>query len=344
MSSKYNILYVDDELDNLTGFKAVFRRHYNIFSAQSGEEAIETLRNHPINLIISDQRMPTMTGVELFEKILPDFPDAIRMILTGYSDVQAIVDAINKGKVYHYITKPWKVEELKNIMDRALEAYSLMQKNKRLEQEKHELTLNAERLKMENILSQFEILKNQINPHFLFNSMNILTSLIPEDPTKAVTFAHKFSKVYRQLLELREQLTIDLNAELNFIQSFLFLQQIRFEEALDIELTIPETFHQHHLPPFTLQLLIENAIKHNIVSEDEPLQIQIFVEEDELWVKNQLQPRGTPADSTQIGLSNLKARYQLVTERKPFFGPVNDHFVARVPLLLPVEFPPSADN
>ena len=103
-----NILYVDDESNNLVSFKAVFRIKYNIYTAISGEEAISILRNNTINIIITDQRMPHMTGVEFLESILEEFPDPIRILLTGYADMNAVIDAVNKGKIFHYLSKPWK--------------------------------------------------------------------------------------------------------------------------------------------------------------------------------------------------------------------------------------------
>jgi len=118
-----NILYVDDEMNNLVSFKAVFRVKYNVFTAISGEEAIKVLNDNPINIIITDQRMPNMTGVEFLETIMGDHPDPIRILLTGYADMNAVVDAVNKGKIFHYLTKPWNEEELDMNIVRAYEEY-----------------------------------------------------------------------------------------------------------------------------------------------------------------------------------------------------------------------------
>ena len=333
MEKKYNILYVDDELDNLVAFRAVFRRHYTIYSAQSGEEAIEMLRNQKIDLIISDQRMPKMTGVELIEQVRIEYPDMIRMILTGYSDVQAIVDAINKGKIYYYITKPWNVEELKVIMDNALETYSLRLKNRELEAVKHQLELKAAQQEKASLQSQFEILKNQINPHFLFNSMNILSSLISTNPQAAIHFTNQFSKVYRRLLELRGQQLITLGQELEFVESYIYLQKMRFTENLQIHYNIPNEYHKDCLPPFTLQILVENAIKHNIISQNQPLQISIEAKNHQLKVSNNLQLRGSRPISTKIGLENLRARYELITSVPVSFSKNGNEYVAVVPLI-----------
>ncbi|MEM6801724.1 MAG: response regulator, partial [Bacteroidota bacterium] len=148
----YKLLYIDDEEDNILAFKAVFRREYDIETANSAAEALEMMKETYFHLVISDQRMPKMTGVEFFTLIKDLYPESIRMVLTGYSDMQAIIDSINKGNIYYYISKPWNAKELKVIIDNALEAYELRARNRELEKE--------------NVLAQFEILKNQINPHF----------------------------------------------------------------------------------------------------------------------------------------------------------------------------------
>ncbi len=143
MSEKISILYVDDEMNNLVSFKAVFRIKYNIFTAISGEEAIKILKNKQINIIITDQRMPQMTGVEFLESILDEFPDPIRILLTGYADMNAVIDAINKGKIFHYLTKPWNEEELDMAITRAFEVYQQKMDEKEMNSK---LTLSNEQL------------------------------------------------------------------------------------------------------------------------------------------------------------------------------------------------------
>jgi response regulator RpfG family c-di-GMP phosphodiesterase len=129
---KLNVLYVDDEVNNLQSFKAAFRRDFLIHTAESAKEGMKILSEVPIEVIITDQRMPEMTGVEFLEQVIPLYPDPIRILLTGYSDIQAVIDAINKGQVYHYITKPWDEEQLRNIIKKSLEVYSLRAENKEL--------------------------------------------------------------------------------------------------------------------------------------------------------------------------------------------------------------------
>lgn len=120
MDRKFNILYVDDEADNLLAFRSVFRRFYNVSTAEGGEQAMSLLKDHSFDLILSDQRMPEMTGVEFFETIMGDFPDVVRIIVTGYSEMQPINQAMEEGKVAKCITKPWNVEELKGLIQEEL--------------------------------------------------------------------------------------------------------------------------------------------------------------------------------------------------------------------------------
>jgi response regulator RpfG family c-di-GMP phosphodiesterase len=122
--TKIKVIYVDDEENNLLSFKASFRMKYEVFIAISAQEAITILQQNPeISVIITDQRMPDMTGVEFLESILDIFPDPIRILLTGYADINAVIDAVNKGKIYHYLSKPWKEEELSETIEKAHELY-----------------------------------------------------------------------------------------------------------------------------------------------------------------------------------------------------------------------------
>ena len=126
------ILYIDDEAENLRGFQFLFKKYYNVFVAKSAEEGFEILKNNTIKLILSDQRMPKISGVEFFEKTFLLYPDIIRIILTGYSDIEAIIKAVNKGKIFKYVTKPWDKDELKLIIDNALWSYNIAAENKAL--------------------------------------------------------------------------------------------------------------------------------------------------------------------------------------------------------------------
>lgn len=127
-----SILYVDDEVNNLTAFKANFRRDFKIYTAESAEEAKKIVEEKNLHVIISDQRMPGKTGVEFFEDILVEYPEPIRILLTGYADIEAVIDAINRGEVYRYITKPWDENDLRVTIKNAFEIFTLREENKQL--------------------------------------------------------------------------------------------------------------------------------------------------------------------------------------------------------------------
>ena len=333
MNSDYTIMYVDDEPDNLLAFKSIYRRKYQILLAESAAQALEQLSANEVQLVISDQRMPGMYGTEFLEIIREKYPDIIRILLTGYTDLQAVIDAVNKGKIYHYVAKPWQAEELDLIIRQALELYDLRTTNQSLTSERDQLLLRTAQQESEQIKAKFEILRNQINPHFLFNSLNVLISLIHPAPDKAVQFGGYFAKVYRRLLEFDDDPLIRLEDELSFTRDYLHLQEMRFEEALIIEQEIAEGALDRSIPPFALQLLIENALKHNIVSEDAPLYLQLTADLEQLTVRNTLNLRTTPADSTKIGLQNLEERYRLLTDKRPSFTQTDTHYIAQLPLL-----------
>lgn len=127
-----NVLYVDDEVHNLVAFRAGFRRIFNIFTAESAAEGKKILETEDIHIIITDQRMPVTTGIEFLESIIPDYPEPIRILLTGYADINAVIDAINKGHVYKYIQKPWQEDDLRINIQKAFEIYTLRKENREL--------------------------------------------------------------------------------------------------------------------------------------------------------------------------------------------------------------------
>jgi DNA-binding NtrC family response regulator len=131
-SEKINVLYVDDEVDNLNAFKAVFRRDFNVFIVETAEEGVEILRNNEIEVILTDQRMPKVTGIEFLASILDEFPEAMRILVTGYSDISTVIDAINKGHVYRYVSKPWDNNDFKIIIEQAAEVYQLRKEKRQL--------------------------------------------------------------------------------------------------------------------------------------------------------------------------------------------------------------------
>lgn len=202
-----------------------------------------------------------------------------------------------------------------------------------IESQKSALENYTEELKRENVLAQFETLKNQVNPHFLFNSLNALGSLIKKQPQEAYLFTKEFAKIYRIVLELKEHSVIKLSEELDFIESYLFLQKIRFNDNLRVRIAIPESYHAYVLPPFSIQLAIENAIKHNIISAAQPLLIEVYIEHNAIVIRNNLQVRHNIPESTGVGSKNMTQRYRLISNEIPSFYSDADYFYVHLPLI-----------
>ena len=192
----------------------------------------------------------------------------------------------------------------------------------------------AERFKQENLEFRFDRLKNQVNPHFLFNSLNTLASLVYNDPDTASGFIRQLAKVYRYVLENRDKEVITLAEELTFMEAYLYLVKIRFDDGIRFELDIPPEIQSLSIPPMTLQLLIENALKHNIVSASKPLSIKISGKGETLEVRNNLQPKISPEPSTKTGLENIKNRYAFLTQQLVKIVKTETYFSVEIPLLV----------
>ncbi|MEK6478198.1 histidine kinase [Catalinimonas sp. 4WD22] len=193
--------------------------------------------------------------------------------------------------------------------------------------------IESERLQKEHLRTQYEALKNQVNPHFLFNSLNTLSSLVHTNPDLAEEFIDEFARFYRYILEIKDKSLVSLEEELSMMESYVYLQKIRFGNALIIKNSI-EPEHMHHkLPPLSLQILVENAIKHNVLSADQPLIIQLEVANHCLRIINNLQKREENIYSTGIGIYNLKEKYRILTTATPEFYPEEARYIASIPLL-----------
>ena len=205
----------------------------------------------------------------------------------------------------------------------------------RLQRNEDVLRVKTRELEKQQLMNEISLLKTQVNPHFLFNSLSILSSLVRVDPEMSEKFIDQLSRSYRYILEQKDQSMVTLRTELGFIDSYAFLLKIRFENKFNLDIRIPEVIlDRYKIAPLTLQLLIENAVKHNRMSVQEPLVVIISVEEDEmLWVRNRLQPRATAANSTGVGLQNIMNRYALLTDRPVWAGETEEQFVVKIPLL-----------
>ena len=203
-------------------------------------------------------------------------------------------------------------------------------------QERHQLALELSNAEQEKMLSRYHVLKKQLNPHFLFNSFNSLVALIPLNPNKAERFVEELSNIYRYNLSQSDNVVVKLSEELEMIHSYLHLQQIRFGSALIYEEQSEIDTMEVLIPPMTLQLLIENAIKHNIVSKVKPLKIEVTINEEYLEVKNNFQPRDSQfqrAESFGIGLNSVINQLELITRRKLIISNNNSDYIVRVPLI-----------
>ncbi len=148
-----SVLYIDDEPHNLLSFRASFRREFEVFTAESASEGKRILEKNTIEVILSDQRMPGTTGIEFFESILEVYPDPIRILITGYTDITAVMDAINRGQVYKYLTKPWNEVEVKNFIEKASEVYQLRKANEKLTRKLMDVNTKLEFLARQSLLS-----------------------------------------------------------------------------------------------------------------------------------------------------------------------------------------------
>ena len=193
--------------------------------------------------------------------------------------------------------------------------------------------VEVEKYKTESLQAQLQNLKDQINPHFMFNNLSVLSSLVYKDQDKAVDFINQLAKVYRYVLDSRNSELVSLKEELNFMESYLYLLQIRFEKSLIIQMNIPDKCKDLVLPPMALQMLVENAIKHNEVSEEFPLVLTIEIDRSKLVVSNTLQLRRSPEVSCKTGLKNIKERYKYFSEELVEVEETKQIFLVRLPLL-----------
>jgi sensor histidine kinase YesM len=190
-----------------------------------------------------------------------------------------------------------------------------------------------ELLKRESLMAQLNALKTQVNPHFLFNNLNTLCSIIPENPDQAVAFVQQLSKVYRHILEVKDEKSIPLKDEMAVLEAYAFLLKTRFGDNLEIDMQVDPKQMEDLIVPLSLQLLMENAIKHNIVSQDRPLKIIVKIIDGRLVVSNNLQKKNQIIESTGIGLTNIRNRYKLLTDKLILVTETLNDFTVSIPLI-----------
>lgn len=196
-----------------------------------------------------------------------------------------------------------------------------------------QVLVENQQLQAESIRNQYEALKNQLNPHMLFNSLNTLRSLVREDQERAQEYIQELSRVLRYTLQGNDTQSVTLREEMDFASAYIFLLKMRYEDNLIFDIRIDHTFETYHLPPMAVQVLIENAVKHNEISNRHPLTIRIHTDDAcGLVVSNPLQPKLTASPGTGVGLANLAKRYQLLY-RKEIFITEDKDFTVRIPLI-----------
>ena len=196
-----------------------------------------------------------------------------------------------------------------------------------------QVLIENQQLRTENLINQYEALKNQLNPHMLFNSLNTLRSLIREMPDKAQDYLQELSRVLRYTLQENECQSVSLHEEMEFVHAYLFLLKMRYEDNLSFNIRIAEEADLCQLPPMSVQLLVENAVKHNEISNRHPLTIQIYTEGKHLTVSNPVQPKLTASGGMRIGLSNLAKRYHLLFKEEIEVRKDNNIFLVTIPLI-----------
>lgn len=191
----------------------------------------------------------------------------------------------------------------------------------------------AEKLEKENVIAHYEALKNQVNPHFLFNSLDILSSLIQTRPKDALGYIDQFSKTYRYILDVSNKDTASIREEMEFINSYIYLHKIRFGNNLQFNSSINNNQLNRFIIPLSLQIPVENAIKHNEISDKYPLKISIYEEDNYIIIKNNLNLKSIKDDLRPIGLKNLEERYRFISNIQPKFYKQNDNFIAEIPII-----------
>lgn len=190
-----------------------------------------------------------------------------------------------------------------------------------------------ERFKKENAESQFESLRAQVNPHFLFNSLNTLSALIFQDQQKAESFVRELSDVYRYILENKDRELVTLKKELEIIKSYIYLIILRFEQNLTVDMEIDPKLDELMIPPLTLQMLVENATKHNVISKKKPLNVKIYSDDEFIVVSNNLQKKEITSYSSKLGLANISSRYGFLTDKKVEIIENTNEFQVKIPLI-----------
>ncbi|MGK6343401.1 2TM domain-containing protein [Chryseobacterium sp. DT-3] len=228
-----------------------------------------------------------------------------------------------------YATTNWFMINIALLISAFLHAKSFMEELKKTSRKE----VVEQKLIAKSANAQFESLKNQLDPHFLFNSLNVLSSLIDENPAQAQKFTASMSKIYRYVLEQKDKELVTIEDEIEFAKTYCDLLKTRFEDSVDFIFDVKKEDYRRYVVPLSLQLLLENCIKHNFATSSKPLVIKIFSDNDSLCIENNLQAREQMKESAGIGLANIVQRYALLTKKNVFIEKSEDYFKVKVPIL-----------
>jgi PAS domain S-box-containing protein len=323
-------VFLNDSIVKLIGYKVEELLNHNFIEVIPPENRAKTIDRH-LRRIKGEQVSPDLETTLLHKDGITRIPVILSSTLTEFDGRTAIVGTA------------------KDISERIIAEQEIRAAHRKLEEINHTLETTIEmrtnqlteantqliKLQKENLQSQFDMLKQQVNPHFLFNSLNVLSSLIKLEPDLAEKFTDHLSKVYRYVLENKDNEMVKLSTELEFLAAYTFLLDIRFMGKLEINIDIPDEKRSYLIIPLAMQLLIENAIKHNAMSKKSPLNINIHIDsKTNLVIKNNLQERENFFPSTGVGLKNIAHRYMLLNMKEPVFEKTDSEFIAKVPLLV----------
>ncbi|MCB0762202.1 MAG: hybrid sensor histidine kinase/response regulator [Flavobacteriales bacterium] len=285
---KIKILYLDDEENNLTSFKAAFRRDYQIFTTTTAQEAVQILSENEVHIVISDQKMPNISGVEFFELIIPDFPDPVRMLLTGYADIEAVIDAVNKGQIFRYIAKPWNEQDLKITIENAFEVFDtrrqLKQKQVALEKAYNELekfVYSASHDLRAPLVSILGVIKLAREEQLDSTAMSYF-QMIEKSVNKLDSFVQNIINYYQNLKkgEIISEINIELLVDEVFenYRHFEGAEEVEFNKAIDANQVL---FSDELRVKMILNNLISNAIKYRDTKKEMPkFDLAVRVEDD----------------------------------------------------------------
>jgi sensor histidine kinase YesM len=264
------------------------------------------------------------------------WPTKVRMAVLVLVNIAVLVAALGLFKFLYPILLDTEITERDNrflnfTYVNLLIALFFIGRILRLQTDKQESRIENEHLKQQSLQNELMALKNQIDPHFLFNSLNSLTSLIRENE-KATQFVKKLSYMYRYILQSGESDLVPVRDELKFLESYTHLIRARYRDRFTIDIEIPDRYLDQEIPPLALQLLVENAVKHNEISTTNPLNVHIYSKGSSIYVENRMQPRTILKEGTKNGLLNLKKRYVLLLKQELKVRTENNIFAVELPL------------